>query len=415
MPIEIDIGCLGEEKMKDYRGMYIQQIRKEKEISMDALSHGICSFSNLIRKNQEESIQSNEKWIHSIQNFGYNFDVIKNYQRENWMQKELDEKNRNLCDKQLYSNGLLNILSMINDGIGQWMFFGTILFGVLLIHVGGMKVGTLISIVQASNMVVGPITGFMSLKNRLDASKSIKKELNSLVDKEGFVEKKELGNLHSIRLSHVNFGYDQLILKDLNYLFEEHKKYLIIGESGCGKSTLLSILDGSLNCEGVYWNDTSDFKYSRKSFMKNISFIKQNEHVFATTLKENISLGMDNGNEKDILKKTYAYDLIDRLDEVLDENANTISGGQKQKIALSRALYYERNWLFLDESFASLDQESECKIENELLDNVELSLILVSHKVNEEIFKKFDHILLINDKKMVDITHKGYEYALKFI
>lgn len=192
MPIEIDIGCLGEEKMKDYRGMYIQQIRKEKEISMDALSHGICSFSNLIRKNQEESIQSNEKWIHSIQNFGYNFDVIKNYQRENWMQKELDEKNRNLCDKQLYSNGLLNILSMINDGIGQWMFFGTILFGVLLIHVGGMKVGTLISIVQASNMVVGPITGFMSLKNRLDASKSIKKELNSLVDKEGFVEKKRI-------------------------------------------------------------------------------------------------------------------------------------------------------------------------------------------------------------------------------
>ena len=66
---------------------------------------------------------------------------------------------------------------MVNDGIGQWMFFGTILFGVVLIHLNQLKIGQLISIIQASNMVVMPITGVLSLKNRIDSSKGITKEL----------------------------------------------------------------------------------------------------------------------------------------------------------------------------------------------------------------------------------------------
>lgn len=373
------------------------------------------SFSNTIRKNQEAAIQSSEKWIHSIQNFGFNFDVVKNYQRENWIQKELDEKNHDLCKKQLNSNGLLNILSMLNDGIGQWMFFGTILFGVLLIHVGNMKVGTLISIVQASNMVVGPITGFMSLKNRLDASKSINDELNSLICKREFTKGNELDNLHSIRMDHVDFGYDQTILEDLNYTFNENEKYLIIGQSGSGKSTLLSILDGSLHCDGVYWNDINSQTCTSKSFLKNISFIKQNEHVFADTLKENISLGSTFSDEIIALDKACASDLKNRISENLEENGSSISGGQKQKIALARAFYYGRKWLFLDESFASLDQESEYQIENSLLENPTLTLILISHKVNKALFNKFDHVLLVKDKKLVEITDKGYQYALNWI
>lgn len=372
-------------------------------------------FSDTIRKNQEESIQSNEKWMHSIQNFGYNFDVVKNYQRENWIQKELDEKNYDLCKKQLNSNGLLNVLSMLNDGIGQWMFFGTILFGVLLIHVGHMKVGTLISIVQASNMVVGPITGFMSLKNRIDASKCINDELKAFIHEREIVKKDELEHLHSIQLNHVNFGYHQTILEDLNYIFNEYEKYLIIGQSGSGKSTLLSILDGSLNCDGIYWNDTNSQTYTSKSFLENISFIKQNEHVFANTLKENISLGSTFGDEIMALNKACANDLVDRINEQLEENGNSISGGQKQKIALARAFYYGRKWLLLDESFASLDQESEYQIENDLLEDPTLTLILVSHKVNKNVFNKFDHVLLVKDKKLVEITDKGYQYALNWI
>lgn len=71
--------------------------------------------------------------------------------------------------------------------------------------------------------------------------------------------------------------------------------------------------------------------------------------------------------------------------------------------------------MLLDESFASLDQESEYQIENNLLEDPTLTLILVSHKVNENLFNKFDHVLLVKDKKLVEITDKGYQYALNWI
>lgn len=369
-------------------------------------------FSNTISENQNQYVQSNEKWMHSLQNFGYNFGVVKNYQREEWMRKELDNKNHDLCKKQLHSNGLLNILSMLNDGIGQWMFFGTILFGVLLIHIGSMKVGILISIVQASNMVVGPITGFLSLKNRFDASKVVKEELDRMIKKENHDKKYKLEKLHSIHLEHVDFGYNQSILEDVNYTFQENEKYLIIGQSGSGKSTLLSVLNGSMNCDGVYWNNVNSKKCEINSFLKHISLIRQNEHVFANSLKENVTLGTSIGSEIEALKKAYASDLIVRMDETLDENGNSISGGQKQKIALARSFYYDRKWLFLDESFSSLDQESEYEIEKGLLDAPNKTIIMVSHTMNQELFYKFNHVLLVKDKKLVDITNKGYEYAL---
>lgn len=348
-------------------------------------------FYSYIAKSKKRLIQNQQEWIHSIQDCSYNFSVLKNYKREDWMIDRLNLKNKGLCQSQFYADGILNGLEILNDGIGQWMFFGTILFGVLLIHMHQMRVGQLISIIQASNMVVMPIVSILSLKNRLESAKVVKeeleKELNTNTYAHNQVEIKD-----SIELKKISFSYgDHRVLKDISYRFKKNKKYLILGKSGCGKSTLLNVMMHRMSIDA--------------------SYIQQNELLFHDTLKNNITLGKSCDDQfiENILRTVGLSDFVSRLNEKMDNLAETISGGQKQKIALARALWYKKSWLILDESFSSLDVESEIQIEKYLLNQKDVGLILVSHSVLKETVPLFDFVLLLKDGVLTDITNWDYE------
>ena len=372
-------------------------------------------FTVILQRNRTRLLDVQDKWIQRIQNFTYNFWVIKNYGKEDWLKKDLDLQNKKICDCQFQTNGLLNVLSMVNDGIGQWMFFGTILFGVVLIHLNQLKIGQLISIIQASNMVVMPITGVLSLKNRIDSSKGITKELLDEIKDES--EEKldyRIDSLKMIDLKNTSFSYgESIIFQNLTFQFEKNKRYLIIGESGCGKSTLLKVLMGILPCDSIYWNHLNSGLVNHKDFYKNVAYIGQNELMLKDTLKNNITLGEDCSDFKikEILDEVCLSELKSRIYENMDNLAGEISGGQKQKISLARAIFFNRSWLILDETFASMDQDSEYRIENRLLEDKDLTLILVSHRISKEIYSKFDKVLLVKNEKLNDVSYMDYKNA----
>lgn len=370
------------------------------------------SFSPKLKKNQKSLLSGKEHWIKSIQNMSLNFYSIRNYQKENWIVKQLDLANHDICKKQFLSNGYLSILSMLNNGVGQCMFFGTILMGMVLINSSLLTVGTLIAIIQASNLIINPIVNYINLRNTIHSTKPIYMELKKYVEENKETESKILDhNLNKISLIDLSFKYqDTYILNNITYSFERGKKYLILGKSGAGKSTLLSLLTKQIKSNDIYVNDylLSDIRYS--SYISEIGYIMQNEHLFTSNLAENIALDTKY-NIKDIYRImdiVKLNGLKDRVFDDMDENASTISGGQKQKIAIARALYHQKNWLFLDESFSSMDAHSEQEIEKYLLHQQNMSIVLITHKINKDIYPLFDKILYLSEGTLKEISDYSY-------
>ena len=174
----------------------------------------------------------------------------------------------------------------------------------------------------------------------------------------------------------------------------------IRGASGCGKSTwvrlmlgLLSPMKGSVRVNGIRIGeiDTSDF-FAR------IGYVEQSGYIYTRTLQENIILGrnFDPVRWRKVLVQTRLENINDRLnppgDDILGENGFRLSGGERQKILIARALYHQPQWLFLDEPFTSLDAENQAEIEEIIMDlKPQLTVVIITH---QEYYKlKIDRIV----------------------
>jgi ATP-binding cassette subfamily B protein len=205
----------------------------------------------------------------------------------------------------------------------------------------------------------------------------------------------------AITLEHVGFRYDKKpILQDASLRFEKGKKYALTGPSGCGKSTLLKILLGWLpDYSGFIRFDGKDARnYTPEQLQQQMSYIEQNVFLFNTTIRENITLGEEFSEEllqKAIRDSALSEDLAnmpDGLDTIVGEEGSNLSGGQKQRVAIARALIHNRSILLVDEGTSALDQKNADIVEKSLLENPDLTLILVSHHLTAERKAQFDQV-----------------------
>lgn len=182
-------------------------------------------------------------------------------------------------------------------------------------------------------------------------------------------------------------------------MIEENKKYAFIGKSGSGKTTLLNILSLRLNnyLGKFKVNDIDVKKIDKESLLKNIAYVSQNSYIFSDTLRFNITLGEDISDHEIlyVLKLLDLNDLLkeDGLNHILKENGKNLSGGQKQRISLARALVRNKKILLLDEVTSSLDKDNASLIENIVLNNDDLTVVLISHNITEDNKSKFDNFV----------------------
>lgn len=201
-----------------------------------------------------------------------------------------------------------------------------------------------------------------------------------------------------IRIENLSFGYDANlpILENFNLDIKKGGKYLLTGDSGSGKSTLLKLLIGDL--EGYSGNIKVDGHQLKDvdchSF---IQYIDQDNYLFNTSYKENIAL-WNNYPNTEIAKalNKAAADFVDDIDKVVENNGTNLSGGQKQRIGLARAFIQKKSVILFDEGTSSLDKKNTLLIENLLLEDNELTVIMVSHHPLEENIQKFDQIISIS-------------------
>lgn len=359
------------------------------------------------------------------------FEVIKGFNISNKINKIFSTASNNVeTSKKKYSVSEA-IIRGFSLSFSVTIYLGVLLLGGYLMYKKSITVGTAIIIIQLSTHIVGPVKLSISLINQIKSVSLIADKIEIILeDTQDSFENTRLDNFEkSIEIKNLSFSYNEerKALDNINLNIDKNKKYAIVGESGSGKSTLIKLLMRYYNdYEGNILIDNNDLKniYSSDLY-KNISMIQQNVFMFDDSIKENIRL-YSNHTDEEVIKsceRSGLTKLIDKLPDginsLVGENGNKLSGGEKQRIAIARALINNTQILILDESTSALDNETAYNLEKSLLTLNDLTLITVTHKLIKSILINYDEIIVMKNGKIIEIgsfndllDEKGYFYSL---
>ena len=362
------------------------------------------------------------------------FEVIKGFNISNKINEIFKTASTNVEDSKKKYSILEAIIRGFSLSFSVTIYLGVLLLGGYLMYKESITVGTAIIIIQLSTHIVGPVKLSISLINQIRSVTLIADKIeNILEDTNADFEDTKLDSFsNSISIKNLDFSYseERKALDNINLTFEKNKKYVIVGESGSGKSTLIKLIMRYYNdYSGNISIDNRDLKsiYSADLY-KNMSMIQQNVFMFDDSIKENIRLYSthDDNEILDSCKRAGLSKLIERLPEginsLVGENGNKLSGGEKQRIAIARALINDTQILILDESTSALDNETAYNLEKSLLNLDDLTLITVTHKLIKNILVDYDEIIVMKNGKIIEKGHfdklinlKGYFYSLYII
>lgn len=227
------------------------------------------------------------------------------------------------------------------------------------------------------------------------------------IDKDG--KKIEL-HRYDIEFQHVDFGYDsRKVLKDVSFSIPEHTSTAIVGPSGSGKTTICSLIARFYDVNGgrilVGGHDLREFTCD--SLLTNISMVFQRVYLFHDTVRSNICFGRPDATEEEMIlaaKKACCHEFIMKLprgyDTVIGEGGDTLSGGEKQRISIARAILKDAPIIILDEATASVDPENEHLIQNAISELTRgKTIITIAHRLAT--IERADQILVVDDGRIV--------------
>ncbi|WGI36494.1 ABC transporter ATP-binding protein [Mesomycoplasma lagogenitalium] len=237
------------------------------------------------------------------------------------------------------------------------------------------------------------------------------KNLETMFDLKIEQDKKTIKTIDLSEINLKNLTYkveDKIILNNFNYSFKKGKKYLIIGESGSGKSTILQLILGNIdNYEGKIEFTNVDIKNIKDSAIKeHISYLDSSGFVYDDNIYNNLSLGKAKLEKANKILKFLNLD-PELEEEIKDKNFdsfNNLSISQKQRLAFARLLYFDKDYLLLDESFSNVNKEQF----EELLEKIiktDKTIIYISHQLEDKDKKHFDFIIdfdQINKKMQIN-------------
>ena len=302
----------------------------------------------------------------------------------------------------------LSVWQEISAGVLGIVSVGLQILGDVLIVILAIKGRIPIAVIAGgSNLIAGVTNGFSSVSGcriSLITSRPYFEKIPQLekqLPESPLPEGGKSGEIPEIRLDKIGFSYDQeTVLSNISMVFEPTKKYAIIGASGSGKSTIMRLLIGWLDGYSgqIYINHSLAGEEYALQIRSYVSYVEQDVFLFCDTIRNNICMG-DDFSESEI-QEAVKNSALDRdlsdfvlgLDTVIGENGANLSGGQRQRIAIARALIRKRSIFLIDEGTSGLDQERAEIVETNLLQNPNITLIMISHHLTEERKKKFDKI-----------------------
>lgn len=209
-------------------------------------------------------------------------------------------------------------------------------------------------------------------------------------------------NYNLYEIEKLSFKYDfqeRTTLKNINLTINNGQRVAIIGPSGSGKTTLLNILMGLYsNDEGlVAYRGNNMNRLTKEHYFNEINTMLQHNHFFEGTIRENLLIEQEDSQMEAALKKVNLEHF--KLDDLLNDNASNISGGERQRLSIARLILRDANIWLLDEPTASLDTENEHIIMKHLL-KLKDTIVIVTH--NLKYLNQFDHIIVMNEGEILE-------------
>lgn len=298
---------------------------------------------------------------------------------------------------------------------------------------GTMSLGEMAQFSSYSSMIYGPLRWIAHLPRRLvQATTSAAKVFEVIDEKVDVADKEDAVDLKidgTIEFENVSFGYDQTneVIKNVNLTIKPGEMIGIVGKSGVGKSTLTNLLmrlyevnEGSIKIDGIDLRDIS-----QESLRSQIGVVLQETFLFAGTIYDNIAYAKPGASKDEIItaaKIAGAHEFIMKLPDAYNtkvgEKGHTISGGERQRVSIARALLHNPKILILDEATASLDTETERQIQDALQKLIkDRTTIAIAHRLST--LRNATRLIVLDKGKIAEtgthdelIQKKGIYYSL---
>ncbi len=261
---------------------------------------------------------------------------------------------------------------------------------------GESTIGALIAVTQLMNSIVGPVS---QLSGEVGQIQSAKKLVLEEADETNYQAKQlPTGHVQALLAEDLSFSYDPQhpVLKNLDLRLEYGKRYAIVGKSGIGKSTLAKLLSGMLQGDGgaVRMLDETGREIPREELSYRVQYVSQQPYLFNLSAKENVALGQAETTEdwQDLLESLEIGQLFGAEDLLLT-NREGVSGGQKQRLVIARALTHKADVLILDEPTANLDEAIALRVMNYILHSQCGIILVITHDTSDEMLSLFDQVI----------------------
>ena len=379
---------------------------------------------------QNSSMIADQKYLAKVKDILAGFLVIKSFNVKEAIRQDYKNESEKL-DEIYFIKGKFDVLSnVISQLSGMIVFLVAFGGGMYLVFGGHTTIGSVTAIVQLVNFVVMPLNeiGMGMSKFREGQATLNSFEVKDVIELQTGKTKEYFDDV--ISFSNVDFSYpnaEEKIFNNLSLQIKKGEKIAIVGMSGSGKSTLLNLLLRFYDVTSGYISiDNQDLQaISAESLYNLMTIVQQDVYIFDDTLKANITLSQS-FTEDDIKKavqqsglESYILENELGLQTSCGENGSNLSGGQKQRVSIARALIRKTPILLLDEATSSLDNQVTTEIESSILEIQDLTVLVVTHKLNKSMLKKYNRILFMKNGVIVEdgsfdnlMDRKGEFYKL---
>ena len=347
-----------------------------------------------------------------------NHKLIKIFQKEDFENIRADKYLTELKDKQKKIQTVFVRMSPIMETLTGIMIAVLIFYSGKLINSGQIEINNFFSFLAAMMLAYQPVRALSTINMVANQGLSASARILPIIDQENKITnilsaKPLKTDKAEIVFNKLNFSYDveeDKTLKNINLKFEGGKMTSLVGHSGSGKSTILNLIPRFYDPESgdITIDNQSIYKSTIESLRNNVSMVSQETTLFDDTIKNNIKYAKDNASDDEIQKVAklsfcdeFINKLPDKFDTLIGENGVRLSGGEKQRLSIARAMLKESSIILLDEATSSLDSETETKIQKALKILTEnKTTVVIAHRLSTIL--NSNNIYVIDDGKVAD-------------
>ena len=361
-----------------------------------------------------------------------NHKLIKIFQKEEYEKKRAENYLSQLKEKNQKIQTVFVRMSPIMETLTGIMIAVLIFYSGILMSRGELDINNFFSFLAAMMLAYQPVRSLSTLNMVLNQGLSAASRILPIIDQKNNINDSSSAELiqvknSNIKFQNVNFSYEiseGQTLNSINLEFEGGKMTSLVGHSGSGKSTIMNLIPRFYDVQSgeIFIDDQSINKLTIKSLRDQISMVSQETTLFDDTIKNNIKYAKENATDDEIYHvaklsfcEEFISNLPDKYETLIGENGVRLSGGEKQRLSIARAMLKKSSIILLDEATSSLDSETETKIQEALnILTKNKTTIVIAHRLSTIL--NSNNIYLIDSGKVIengkheDLMHKSELY-----